>query len=158
MKVAILAVDTSVYQGEKEDACTPVIKRILEQVGFQVLMEKAIPRDFEVVKSVMARVVEEKLADFIITIGGEGCQESDCVPEATKAAIEREVPGMAEAMRAYMIRTTKRAMLTRGMVGIRKRTLIINLPNNPMAIREILDYLMPEIVHLVETLMGQHEE
>lgn len=158
MKAAILAIDTNVYQGEKEDACSPVVNRILEQVGFQVLMEKVIPKDFEVVKAITARVVEEQLTDLIITVGGEGCHESDCVPEATKAIIEREVPGMAEAMRAYMIRTSKRAMLTRGVVGIRKNTLIINLPSSPMAIREIFDYLIPEIVHLIETLMGQHEE
>jgi Molybdopterin biosynthesis enzymes len=158
MKAAILAIDTKLYQGEKEDTCTPVVNRILEQVGFQVLMEKAIPKDFDVVKAVTARVVEENLADLIVSIGGEGCKESDCVPEATKAIIERDVPGMAEAMRAYMLRTSKRTMLSRGVVGIRKNTLIINLPNSPMAIREIFDYLMPEIVHLIETLMGQHEE
>jgi len=158
MKATILTVDTQVYHGEKEDVCTSVVARILEQVGFEVFMDKVIPKDFDVVKAVASRVVEEKLADLIITIGGEGCQVSDCVPEATKAIIDKDVPGMAEAMRAYMIRTSKQMMLARGVIGIRQNTLIINLPSSPTTISEVFDYLMPEIVHLTETLMGQHEE
>ena len=157
MKAAILSADTEIYQGIKEDKCTPIVKRILEQVGFRVEMDKAIPRDYEVVKAIAARVVEEDISDIIITIGGIGCHQDDCVPEATKAILDREVPGIAEAMRGYMIRTSKRAMLTRGMAGIRKNALILNLPDSPKVIKELLDYTLPEIVHLIEILLGQHD-
>jgi len=154
MKAVILAVDTAIYQNLKEDKNTAVVKRMLEQVGFRIEMEKAIPRDFDVVKAIAARVVEEELGDLIITIGGIECQTEDCVPEAIKAIFDMEVPGIAESMRAYMIRTSKNAMLSRGVSGIRRKTVIINLPDRTNMMKDVLDYVLPELVELVEMLKG----
>lgn len=158
MKAVILSVDTKIYQGAKEDNCAPVVKRILEQVGFQVEMDKAIPRDFDVVKAIAARVVEDHLADLILTIGGIDCYPEDCVPEATKAILERETPGIAESIRSFMTRTSKRAMLSRGAAGLRRKTLIINLPDSPKVIKDVLDFTLPEIVHVIEILLGEHQK
>jgi len=152
MKAAILPVDTVIYQGAKEDPNTPVMKRVLEQVGFSVEMEKAIPKDFEVVKAVVARVVEEDIAELIITIGGIGCKADDCVPEASKEIFDREVPGIAESIRAFMMRTDRGAMLQRGCAGIRKNAVILNLPDNTKAMKEAVEYVLPEVVHLLEQL------
>lgn len=149
MKAVILAVDTAIYQNLKEDNNTAVVKRMLEQVGFQVVMEKSIPRDFDVVKAIAARVVEEQMGELVITIGGIECHADDCVPEATKAVLDREVPGIAESMRAYMIREDKRAMLLRGVSGIRKNALIVNLPDHTKMMKEVLNYVLPEVVDLV---------
>jgi len=152
MKAAILSVDTAIYQGVKEDPNTSILRRVLEQMGFSVEMEKAIPRDFEVVKAVVARVIEEDIAELVITIGGIGCKTDDCVPEASKAIFDREVPGIAESARAYMMRTDRSAMLLRGCAGIRKSAVIFNLPDSTKAMKEVVEYVLPEVVDLLEQL------
>ena len=158
MKAAIIPVDTLIYQKLKEDVCSPVVKRMLGQVSFRTELVQPVPNDKNVIRKVMEKVVDSNIADLVITIGGIGCREGDWTPEATKQIIEKEIPGMAEAMRLYMVRTRKRAMLTRGVVGIRKNTLIVNFPGSPKVIRECLDYILPEIVYTVEVLLGEHDD
>ena len=152
MKAAILPVNTAIYQGVKEDPNTAILRRVLEQAGFSVVLEKAIPKDLDVVKAVAARVVEEDIAELVITIGGIGCQADDCVPEASEEIIDREVPGIAESMRTYMMRTDKSAMLLRGRAGIRKNSVILNLPARTKAMKEVVEYILPEVVRLLEQL------
>lgn len=158
MKVAIIPVDTLIYQKLKEDAGSPVVKRMMGQVSFRTELIQPVPNDKEVIRKILARVADAGIADLVLTIGGIGCRENDWVPEATKAIIEKEIPGMAEAMRLYMVRTRKRAMLTRGVAGIRRNTLIVNLPGSPKVIKECLEYILPEIVYTVEVLLGEHDD
>lgn len=152
MKAAILPVDTAIYQGAKDNPNTAILKRVLEQAGVSVVMEKAIPKDFDVVKAVVARVVEEGIAELVITIGGIGCQAEECVPEASREIIDREVPGIAESMRAYMMRTDRSAMLLRGCAGIKNNAVILNLPDSTKAMKEVMEYILPEVVRLLEQL------
>ena len=158
MRAAIIPVDTLIYQKLKEDTSSPVVKRMLGQVSFKTEMIQPVPNDKEVIRKVLARVADAGIADLVLTIGGIGCRESDWTPEATKAVVEKEIPGMGEAMRLYMIRTRKRAMLTRGTAGIRRNTLIVNLPGSPKVIKECLEYILPEIVYTTEIVLGEHDD
>lgn len=158
MRVAIIPVDTLIYKKLKEDTSSQVVKRMLGQVSFKTEMIQPVPNDKEVIRKVLARVADAGIADLVLTIGGIGCREEDWTREATQAVIEKEIPGMAEAMRLYMIRTRKRAMLTRGTAGIRGNTLIVNLPGSPKVIKECLEYILPEIVYATEVVLGEHDD
>jgi molybdenum cofactor synthesis domain-containing protein len=102
----------------------------------------------------MKQLVDEDKCDLILTTGGTGCSPRDVTPEATKEIIDREVPGIAEAIRAYSLTITKRAMLGRGIAGIRKKTLIINLPGSQKAVSESLTYIMDTLEHGLAVLKG----
>ena len=103
----------------------------------------------------MKKIADENLADLILTTGGTGFSPRDCMPEATSAVIEKAVPGIPEAMRAYSMQFTKRSMLSRSTAGIRKSTLIINLPGSPKAVRECLEYIITELDHGIDILTGR---
>lgn len=103
----------------------------------------------------MARIADEHMAELLLTTGGTGFSPRDCMPEATADITERAVPGIPEAIRAYSMTITPRAMLSRGAAGIRKNTLIINLPGSPKAVRESLEYIMPALGHGLEILTGE---
>ena len=103
----------------------------------------------------MKRLADGKAADLILTTGGAGCNPDDCTPEATMDIVERPVPGIPEAIRAYSMTITKRAMLSRATAGIRKKTLIINLPGSPKAVKESLEYIIGALGHGIEIMTGE---
>lgn len=158
MKAAIIPVDTLIYKKLKDDAGSPVVKRMLGQVSYKTEMIQPVPNDKEVIRQVLARIADSGLVDLILTVGGIGCREEDWTPEATKAICDKEIPGIGESMRLYMTRTRKRAMVTRGTAGIRKKTLIVNLPGSPKVIKECLEYIMPELVYTTEVVLGEHDD
>lgn len=158
MKAVIIPVDTLIYQKLKEDTGSPIVKRMLNQVSYKIEMIQPVPNDKEVLRQIMARICDSGMADLILTIGGIGCREEDWTPEATKSIVDKEIPGLGEAMRLYMSRTRKRAMLTRGTAGIRKKTLIVNLPGSPRVIKECMEYILPEIVYTTEVVLGEHDD
>ena len=158
MKVAIIPVDTLIYKKLKDDAGSPVVKRMLGQVSYKTEMIQPVPNDREVIRQVLARIADSGIVDLILTIDGIGCREEDWTPEATKAICDKEIPGIGESMRLYMTRTRKRAMVTRGTAGIRKQTLIVNLPGSPKVIKECLEYIMPELVYTTEVVLGEHDD
>ena len=114
-----------------------------------------LPDERKMLAAEMARIADEGLAELILTTGGTGFSPRDCMPEATMDATERLVPGIPEAMRTYSMTITPRAMLSRATAGIRKATLIINLPGSPKAVRESLEYILPALEHGLEILTGQ---
>lgn len=158
MKAVIIPVDTLIYKKLKEDTGSPIVKRMLSQVSYKVEMIQPVPNDKEVIRQILARVSDTGMADLVLTIGGIGCREEDWTPEATKSVVDKEISGLGEAMRLYMSRTRKRAMLTRGTAGIRKKTLIVNLPGSPRVIKECLEYILPEIVYTTEVVLGEHDD
>lgn len=158
MKAVIIPVDTLIYKKLKEDTGSPIVKRMLSQVSYKVEMIQPVPNDKEVIRQVIARIADTGMADLVLTIGGIGCREEDWTPEATKSIVDKEIPGLGEAMRLYMSRTRKRAMLTRGTAGIRKKTLIVNLPGSPRVIKECMEYILPEIVYTTEVVLGEHDD
>lgn len=154
-RVAIIISSDSGYRGEREDASGPVIKEIVEEKGYQVALTIILPDEQEVLAAEMAKIADENLAELILTSGGTGFSPRDCMPEATLSITERMVPGIPEAMRAYSLQFTKRAMLSRAAAGIRKRTLIVNLPGSPKAVRECLEYIIDDLGHGIEILTGE---
>lgn len=154
-KVAIITSSDSGYAGEREDKSGPVIKKIVEENGYEVIHMIVLPDETEMLSNEMKRICDDNIADLILTTGGTGFSPRDCMPEATLAIGERIVPGIPEAMRAYSMQFTKRAMLSRAAATIRNKTLIINLPGSPKAVTECLEYIITELNHGLEILTGQ---
>ena len=154
-RVAIIVSSDAGYQGTREDKSGPEIRRIVEEKGYEVISSVILPDEQDMLSAEMKRIADNNLAELILTTGGTGFSPRDCTPEATLAVPERIVPGIPEAMRAYSMQFTKRSMLSRSAAGIRKRTLIINLPGSPKAVRECLEYIITELDHGLEILTGE---
>lgn len=154
MRVAIITSSDSGAKGLREDVSGPLIQRIVEGLGATVVSYELLPDEREQLAEAMRKIADEGKADLILTTGGTGFSMRDCMPEATLDVVERQVPGIPEAMRAYSMQFTGRAMLSRAMAGIRKETLIVNLPGSPKAVGETLEYIFPQLVHGVEILTG----
>ena len=157
-RVAVITASDKGYKGEREDLSGPAVKEIVEAAGYQVVSMDILPDDREMLGARMAEIADLGLAELILTTGGTGFSKRDVTPEATEDVIERRVPGIPEAMRAFSLTITKRAMLSRATAGIRKRTLIINLPGSPKAVRESLEVVMDSLEHGIEILTGEAGE
>ena len=153
MRVAIVTSSDSGYNGRREDLSGPVIRELTESAGYQVVYQEIFPDDRAVLERELAELCDGGKADLILTTGGTGFAPRDVMPEATQAVTERAVPGIPEAMRAYSLQITGRAMLSRASAGIRGRTLIVNLPGSPKAVRECLEYILPHLRHGLEILL-----
>lgn len=158
MRAAVIIASTSGYKGEREDKSGPVIQKMLQQAEIETKFMKILPDDRRILAEVMKKLADNHLVDLIVTSGGTGFSKDDCTPEATLDIVDRQVPGIPEAMRAYSMSFTKRAMLTRAAAGIRKETLIVNLPGSPKAVEESLEYILPELIHGMEILTGRASE
>ena len=154
-RVAIITSSDSGYAGEREDLSGPVIKEIVEKAGYQVVSVDLLPDDRKMLSDIMKEIADAGEAELILTTGGTGFSPRDITPEATEDILERRVPGIPEAMRAYSMTITKRAMLSRATAGIRKKTLIINLPGSPKAVRESLEYIIDSLGHGIEIMTGE---
>lgn len=154
MRVAIITSSDSGFAGKREDLSGPVVRELSEAAGYQVVHTAVLPDERERLKEELRRLCDEGRADLILTTGGTGFSPRDVMPEATLAVTERAVPGIPEAMRAYSSQFTQRAMLSRAAAGIRKNTLIVNLPGSPKAVRECLEYVLPQLHHGLEILLG----
>lgn len=153
-RAAVLTASDSGYRGEREDISGQVICEILEREGYQVVYRNLLPDERELLAGEMARIADEDLADLILTTGGTGFSPRDFTPEATQDICQRMVPGIPEAMRACSMQVTKRGMLSRQAAGIRNRTLIVNLPGSPKAVRECLEYVIGALEHGIDILRG----
>ena len=151
-RVAIITSSDSGYRKEREDVSGPVIKEIVEANGFEVVSMDLLPDERTMLSDKMKEIADGRKAELIITTGGTGFSPRDCMPEATLDITQRIVPGIPEAMRAYSMQFTKRAMLSRATAGIREETLIVNLPGSPKAVRECLEYIISELEHGIEIL------
>jgi molybdenum cofactor synthesis domain-containing protein len=157
MKVGILTVSDKGARGEREDRSGPAIRQMMEAAGGEIVRAKIVPDEQDEIRAALIEWSDEEL-DLILTTGGTGFSPRDWTPEATKAVIEREAPGIAEAMRRAGMQKTPTAMLSRAAAGIRKRTLIVNLPGSEKAVRESLEAILPALPHGVEILKGTASE
>lgn len=153
-RVAVITSSDSGYEGKREDKSGPEIERIVKEYGYEVVHTIILPDERKILADEMMRIADNDIADLILTTGGTGFSPRDWTPEATKDIVEREVPGIPESMRAYSLQITKRAMLSRAAAGIRKETLIINMPGSPKAVDECLQYIISELDHGLKILKG----
>lgn len=154
-RVAIITSSDMGYQGRREDLSGPAIKEIVEREGYQVVSMDILPDDRSMLSKRMVEIADENQAELILTTGGTGFSPRDVMPEATEDITERKVPGIPEAIRAYSMTITNRAMLSRATAGIRKQTLIINLPGSPKAVKESLEYIIGVLGHGIEIMTGE---
>ncbi|HCS67821.1 MAG TPA: molybdopterin adenylyltransferase [Oribacterium sp.] len=151
---AVITLSDRASRGEYEDKSGPLIKERLEQAGYQVLEQLVLPDGRPRLELELSRLADQRQVSVIFTTGGTGFSVRDVTPEATKAVIDREVPGIGEALRADSLKYTPNAILSRQTAGIRKRTLIVNLPGSPKACKENLDFLLKPLSHGLGILRG----
>ncbi|MBI5327669.1 MAG: molybdopterin adenylyltransferase [Deltaproteobacteria bacterium] len=156
--VGILTMSDKGFRGEREDLSGKEIERMIKALPAEVKAYEIIPDESEIISKKLIEYVDDKKLDLIVTTGGTGVTPRDVTPEATKAVIERELPGMSEAMRFESLKKTPNAMISRAVCGIRKNSLIINLPGSPKAVRENLTVVLPTISHTIEKIKGSQEE
>lgn len=151
--VGVLTISDSGAKGERVDTSGENIRTLITQLeGVAIEAGAIIPDDRDQIAAVLREWSDEKLLNLILTTGGTGLAPRDVTPEATLAVIDREAPGVAEAMRAISIQHTPFGMLSRGVAGTRGRTLIINLPGSPKAVKECLEYILPVLPHAINLL------
>ena len=142
-------------QGQRKDESGPLIGSILTENGYDVVETILIPDDEDILKKELIRLADQRQVNLVMTTGGTGFSPRDITPEATEAVCERMTPGISEAIRAYSMTKTPRAMLSRAVSGIRGTTLIINLPGSPKAVRESMEFIMSSLKHGLEILNGR---
>jgi molybdopterin adenylyltransferase len=149
IRFGILTISDRSSRGERADASGPALAQAISDQGWQVAAQTVVPDEIGPIGSILADWADRGLADVILTTGGTGFSRRDVTPEATQSVIERLAPGLAEAMRAASLRITPHAMLSRAIAGIRRLTLIVNLPGSPKAALENLEVILPVLPHAV---------
>jgi molybdopterin adenylyltransferase len=150
-RAAVVTVSTRVSRGEAEDESGPALAELCRQAGLEVVTE-TVTDDREALATVLRRLVDHEHVRFVFTTGGTGMTVDDVTPEATRDVIDREAPGYAETIRAESRTHTALGILTRGVSGIRSRTLIVNFPGSPRAVRQSWPVVEPTLKHAAETL------
>lgn len=153
-QAAVITLSDSGVRGERVDESGPAIKQILEENGYEVVETVLIGDEQKVLERQLMRLADMRQVDLILTTGGTGFSPRDITPEGTIAVADRLAPGIAEAIRAYSMQITKRAMLSRGASVIRKKTLIVNLPGSTKAVKESMECIIGELGHGIKVLRG----
>lgn len=157
-KAGILTVSDKGSRGEREDLSGQVIKDMLKSAGIAVTIDGIVPDEKDQISRMLIDWVDVHKVDLILTTGGTGLSPRDVTPEATMSVIDKLAPGFGEAMRAESAKKVPTAMLSRAIAGIRKRSLIINMPGSPKAVHECLDVIIPALPHAIETVRGEAYE
>lgn len=152
MKAAILTISTSVAAGTSADESGRILVELAQLAGADIVAHDVLPDDAGAIEQALRRHTTDSSTSLVFTTGGTGLTPDDVTPEATRAVIERDAPGFAEAMRAEALKHTPLGFLSRGVSGIAGRALIINFPGNPKAIRELFPVIAPTLEHVVATL------
>ena len=158
IKVGILTISDKGSRGEREDLSGKVIEEIVKKINGEVKYYQIIPDEKDIIQEELIKAVDKLHLDLILTTGGTGLAKRDVTPDATLEVIEKEVPGISEIIRSESFKKTNRAILSRGVAGIRKESLIINLPGSPKGVRESLEIVLEALPHGIEILKGQATE
>lgn len=154
MRVAIITVSDSVSQGKREDQSGPAVEKRIAELGWKVVSTHVVSDDSAVIQVRLRDLAESGQVDLVLTTGGTGIGPRDSTPEATSGACEKLIPGLGEVMRQKGMQTTPRAVLSRGLAGVRGRTLILNLPGSPQGAIESLNAIAELLPHAAEVLSG----
>jgi len=153
-RCGVLTLSDKGSRGEREDTSGPQLQEMLRAEGFEIDAYEVIPDQQGLIEQTLIQWVDEKKLDLIVTTGGTGVSPRDRTPEATRAVIEMEIPGLSEAMRQASLRQTMQAVWSRGIAGIRKGCLILNVPGSRKAARENLEAVLPALQHGLDKLKG----
>ncbi|MDT7543514.1 MAG: hypothetical protein QOE33_3418 [Acidobacteriota bacterium] len=159
IRAVVITASDACSRGERVDESGPIVVELLKSLGAEIVAQEIVSDDLEPLRDRLISHAERADVNLIVTTGGTGLAPRDNTPEATRACIEREAPGLAEAMRAETSKQTPLAMISRGVCGVRAGALIINLPGSPRAVRECFEVIRPILTHAVALLAGRtHEE
>ncbi len=157
-KAAVVTLSDKGYAGEREDKSGPLLCQMLEEAGYEVKKTVLLPDEQKEIENCLCQLCDEDRMDIVFTTGGTGLSPRDCTPEAALAVADKNVPGIAEAMRLASLKVTPRAMLSRGVSVIRGQTLIITLPGSTKAVKENLEAVLPSLDHGLGILTGRAGE
>lgn len=157
-QVAVITISDKGSKGEREDLSGKAIENLLDPRLWNVQHREIIPDDIEIIKETLIKCVDEMKVSLVLTTGGTGFSKRDVTPEATKAVIEKEALGIPEAMRIESLKVAPTAMLSRATAGIRKDSLIVNLPGSEKAVKECLSFIIKPLHHGVDILVGSASE
>lgn len=157
-KASVITVSDKGFRGEREDTAGPLAASMLRDAEYDVIAQTIVPDEQPLIEQELRRHVDELGVSLILTSGGTGFSKRDVTPEATIAVCERLAPGIPEAMRAYCLNITNRAMLSRAQAGLYHDSLIVNLPGSPKAVRENLEPVLPALEHGLQMLLGTKNE
>ena len=177
IRAAVVTISDKGYTGQREDVSGPLLAHLLRDMGAEVVRQMIVPDERDEIVRLLVTLIDEAsgegasegftsseglsdemVVDLVLTTGGTGVTPRDVTPEATRAVIQREMPGLAEALRFTGYRKTPLAVISRGVAGIRGRTLIINLPGSPNAVRDGMETLTPILPHAIKMIQGQETE
>ena len=158
IQVGVITASDKGSRGEREDLSGPTLATLVQQIGGQVVEYVVLPDDQVLLEETMRLWADKRSLDLILTTGGTGFSMRDVTPEATLAVADRMVPGIAEVMRMESLKVTPKAMLSRAIAVLRKRTLIINMPGSPKAVRECFAAIAPALPHGIQILKGETSE
>jgi len=153
-RIAILTISDKGSEGQRDDASGALLKELVRKVPGELIYYKIIPDEREVIREHLILLSDRDHLDLVITTGGTGVSPRDVTPEATLEVVDRVIPGIGEAMRMEGYRQNPRAIIARGMAGIRGRTLIVNLPGSPRGVRESFEVILPVLPHVLEKIRG----
>jgi molybdenum cofactor synthesis domain-containing protein len=158
IKVAIITISDKGARGQREDISKKAIEKILEKLETDVIWYSIVPDEMSSIKSALIEAIEVHQADLVLTTGGTGFSRRDITPEATRAVIEKIVPGISEIIRIESFKKTPHAILSRAIAGIRGKSLIINLPGSPKGVQESLGVILKALPHGIDILKGEADE
>jgi len=154
IQAGVLTLSDKGSRGEREDLSGPEAARMLRAIGIETVHSEIVPDEADLIAAKLVEFADVRKLDLVVTTGGTGVSPRDVTPDATLAIIDREIPGMAEAMRRESMLKTPHAMISRAVAGVRGTTLIVNLPGSPRGVRENLAVILPALQHAIEKIKG----